>query len=179
MSFFFSLAIGNQASGEAVSYQKCSGLDILCKRNQEGVERRGQTILYCRGAGIGTFPPLTGYTLLQSQAVRSIPVSICLELSLLIFIGSTGKKSLTKAVTNANMHLEYHSWLVSDVEAWLMRSHWSSCHWHVPAPAQSSEQHKVQCWQLDSDKPGSPHQCKSNVMTFVRRIITTITASWS
>lgn len=47
------------------------------------------------------------------------------------------------------------------------------------SPAQSSEQHKVQCWQLDSDEPGSPHQCKSNVMTFVRRIITTITASWS
>lgn len=95
-------------SGGAVSYQKSSGLDIPSKWNQEGVEGHGQTILCCRGAGIGSFPPLTGYALLQTQAVRSTPVSICL----LLFIDSTGKKKqqLTKAVTNANTHPECHSY---------------------------------------------------------------------
>lgn len=118
-------------SGGAVSYQKSSGLDIPSKWNQEGVEGHGQTILCCRGAGIGSFPPLTGYALLQTQAVRSTPVSICL----LLFIDSTGKKknNLPKLLQMQTRTLSVTAMrggvLVPSVEAWLMWPHWSSCHW--------------------------------------------------
>lgn len=65
--------VRKSASGEAVSYQKCSGLDIPSNRNQEGAERRRLAILYCRGTGDGSFPPLIGYAPLQTQAGRHNP----------------------------------------------------------------------------------------------------------
>lgn len=88
---------------------------------------------------------------LQTQAVRNIPVSIYLELSLLLFIGSTGKKSLTKAVINANMNPEYHS---CEEVPWSLMWRLGSCGPTGPAVTGTSQLlHRAQDnmeWNADS-----------------------------
>lgn len=56
--FLLFLTVRKLTSVEAISYQKCPGLDIPPRRNQDGAEGRGLAMLCHRGAGDGSFAPL-------------------------------------------------------------------------------------------------------------------------